>query len=192
MQDSVQACIKRYPRIWKHVHVLNLTRNMRVERLTGSEGTIQRDFASWLLRVGDGTEKVYPAISPNAIRLPDAIVASVPTAQFLIDTIYGEPRRFADAHYLVERAILTPRNEDVNDINDRVRKLFTGPERAYVSVDSVEPGAHAAEITAYPPEVLATLDPACIPPARLLLKVGMPVILLRNMNGDQGQARSYM
>ena len=186
-RDCILACIKNYPRIWDVVTVLNLTRNMRLEHLAGSEAAEQRGFAEWLLRVGDGTEREYPAVTPHAILLPPSIVAEPSGVDALISRIF-DPARLGDKAYVSERAILTPLNADVDDINARVLKLFAGPSITYVSVDTLEHTLASGDDVFYSPEMLAMLTAAGLPPARLELKVGMIVILLRNLNGNNGQA----
>ena len=39
----------------------------------------------------------------------------------------------------------------------------------------------------FTPEMLAMIEAASIPPAHLDLKVGMVVMLIRNVNGNDGQ-----
>ena len=187
MQDSVRACLKNYPRIWDRVRVMHLTKNMRLQRLGGRDAAEQQQFADWLLRVGNGTEPEYAAISPHAIRLLDSIVAPSENVDDLIARIFNDPSRFNDAHYLNERAIISPLNSDVSLINERVLNLFPGVARTYTSVDMLEKELTGNDQAWYTPEMLAMVDIAGLPPARLHIKIGMPVILLRNLNGDQGQ-----
>ena len=186
-QDSVRACLKNYPRIWDKVRIMRLMRNMRLERLTGADADLQRAFSNWLLTVGNGTAPTFPRISPCAIQLPSPIVARSESIEDLINDIYGDRARLADPAFLIERVILTPLNVDVAAINSRVLQLFTGCEYNYFSADTLEAGMSHPDITSYPPEMLAMVDCASLPPACLHLKEGMPVILLRNLNGDQGQ-----
>ena len=54
-----------------------------------------------------------------------------------------------------------------------------------LSADSCDTDAHSV---LYAVEYLNTLTPSGLPPHKLLLKVGAPVMLLRNMNGNRGQA----
>ena len=53
----------------------------------------------------------------------------------------------------------------------------------YLSADTVEDEAQAG---LYPVEFLNALSPSGLPPHRLLLKIGSPVMLLRNLNPFKG------
>ena len=55
----------------------------------------------------------------------------------------------------------------------------------FLSVDFVPDEDHAY---LYPIEFLNTLLPSGLPPHKLTLKIGAPIMLLRNMNGARGQA----
>ena len=158
------------------------------------------------------------------IRVPDTMAMPTEDLGDLIDVIYGpDASRLSDKDFIVGRAILTPKNSDVDDINVRVMQRFPGQvlhlatflhtclrlpmsfverfwlvsftlstvltdllqERVYLSADSVDDESQAA---LYPMEFLNSLLPSGIPPHRLALKVGAPIMLLRNMNGARGQA----
>lgn len=135
----------------------------------------------------------------------------------LLERVYGDlsdPAN-ATAERLIGRAILTPRNADVQIINDHAADIFPGELRMYHSADSVpelediaytpdtSPPSHISPLpsrswpppshtsASHPPntEVLInTLNPAGLPAHELKLKVGMIVILLRNTNLAQGLA----
>src|SRR5690554_2716913 len=62
------------------------------------------------------------------------------------------------------------------------RMVFRGNnvvERVYHSQDKVADGVNA---TAYPIEYLHSINPPGMPPHELTLKVGQPILLLRNMD----------
>jgi ATP-dependent DNA helicase PIF1 len=57
-------------------------------------------------------------------------------------------------------------------------------EHVFLSADSVPDETNAF---LYPTEFLNTLLPSGLPPHKLVLKIGAPIMLLRNMNGSKGQ-----
>ncbi len=87
----------------------------------------------------------------------------------------------------MDRAILTPLIDAVDEINAEVLPLLPGDEqpRLYASADSTE-CEHAGH-GGYPVEFLNKLCPSGLPPHALLLKNGMPIMLLRNTNKEDGQ-----
>ncbi|KAG8369416.1 hypothetical protein BUALT_Bualt14G0008800 [Buddleja alternifolia] len=87
-----------------------------------------------------------------------------------------------DADYMVSRVIITPRNIDVDNINQMLIGLFPGEERVYTSWDSVEDDNN----NLYTAEFLNSLSPSGLPPHRLTLKRGFPIMLLRNVARELG------
>jgi ATP-dependent DNA helicase PIF1 len=57
--------------------------------------------------------------------------------------------------------------------------MLPGVVTEYKSIDTI---VDADEVVNLPPEFLNSLDSAGLPPHRLLLKVGSPIILLRNLD----------
>ena len=45
--------------LWTTVKILKLTINMRIQRLTGSDQKEAKDFADFLIRIGEGNETTY-------------------------------------------------------------------------------------------------------------------------------------
>jgi ATP-dependent DNA helicase PIF1 len=80
--------------------------------------------------------------------------------------------------YITSRAILLTRNDWVDRLNMKMIDSFQGGEVEYHSFDSVVDDPH----NYYPSEFLNTLTPNGLPPHMLKLKVGCPIILLRNIN----------
>lgn len=77
------------------------------------------------------------------------------------------------------RAILAAKNNDVNAINYAIQEQIAGDCVTYKSIDSV---MNADEVVNYPIEFLNSLDLPGVPPHILSLKIGTPIILLRNIN----------
>ena len=90
----------------------------------------------------------------------------------------------------MDRMILAPRNSDVGDLNRQILGLMSGEEEVFSSVDSVvdEAGADDGSQShdTFPAEFLRTLNPPRLPPGELRLKLGCPIILLRNLCPSQG------
>ncbi|XP_026396243.1 ATP-dependent DNA helicase PIF1-like [Papaver somniferum] len=87
-----------------------------------------------------------------------------------------------DQDYLLNRALITPLNENVNKLNDRVVIRFPGEEHTYYSFDSVEDDFQ----NLYLQEHLNEIAPGGLPLHELKLKVGAPVMLLRNVSAKNG------
>ena len=88
----------------------------------------------------------------------------------------------ASKDYITSRAILSTRNERVDMINMKMIGSFRGDEMVYHSFDSAIDDPH----NYYPSEFLNTLTPNGLPPHVLKLKIGCPIILLRNIDHANG------
>ncbi|KAL4567837.1 hypothetical protein LXL04_023433 [Taraxacum kok-saghyz] len=86
--------------------------------------------------------------------------------------------------FFQERAILTPKNEIVQEINDRLLSLFPGDEKEYLSADNL---CNSDQLHKdFDENVLNGLKPPGLPLHKLVLKVGIPVMLLRNIDQKAG------
>ncbi|GBM33809.1 hypothetical protein AVEN_76180-1 [Araneus ventricosus] len=85
---------------------------------------------------------------------------------------------YKDYYWLYERAIVAPKNENVNKINEIIRKKLPGNSITYKSVDA---GMDKEQAVYYPTEFLNSLNPPGMPPHMLNLKVGSSIMLLRNL-----------
>ncbi|KAM3568577.1 hypothetical protein VYU27_009296, partial [Nannochloropsis oceanica] len=105
----------------------------------------------------------------------------------LLDHFYGD---FNDARNTTQktrmyRAILTPKNKDGDALNDHAVQYFPGEEKVYLSADRL---AQDENEGVYPTDLLNSMNPAGFAPHQLRMKVGIPIILLRNVNPAQGLA----
>jgi hypothetical protein len=191
----VAASLKQSNIIWPHVQVFQLHDNMRVNMLRQAGDQQQarelQDFAAFLKRVGDGTEQEYPTIGESAIRIPPDMCCGGPQASVgdLIREVYGglqgmQPDQRAE--YIIQRAILTPLNQHVDAVNAQMMEWMStfdagAEQREYLSADGIvgEDGRGGL----YPTEFLNSLNFSGVPPHKLLLRVGCPIILLRNLTG---------
>eukprot|EP00798_Chlamydomonas_sp_ICE-L_P018284 gene18284-24740_t len=184
----VAACLKM-SNLWQHIQVRRLTINMRVEMLKNTLGPAaavsQQQFAELLLKVGEGS-------ADNPFPIPPDWCVPDPSLKGLISDVYGDQcdESACSADYLIKRCILTPKNDRVQEINDKIMDLFKGNDaniqpRIYFSHDYAN---DEEDVALYPTEFLNSLDPQGLPPHELKLKVGCPIILLRNLNPRKGLA----
>ncbi|PWZ57979.1 ATP-dependent DNA helicase PIF1 [Zea mays] len=162
--------------LWESMSHLKLVSNMRTKN--------DPWFAEYLLRVGGGTEVTN---SDGDIRLPDEVCVpysgSDSDLDNLIDLVFPNlNENMSDSTYITSRAILSTRNDWVDMINAKMIDRFQGEHTVYHSFDSAMDDPH----NYYPPEFLNTLTPNGLPPHVLKLKIGCPVILLRNIDPANG------
>jgi hypothetical protein len=185
----VRSSVKYSGIIWPHVNKYRLTSNMRVMRLLqqagrGLDAATQQDWVQFLLEVGEGRGR-----GGDSMRVPDDMCARTERPADLIAAVFGDLANDAAARNeeaFTNRAILTPKNDDVNAINDLVMGILPGEERVYHSADFVGEGDEQAAV--YPAEFLNSLQPQGMPAHELRLKVGTPIMLLRNLSPSQGLA----
>ncbi|XP_021997886.1 uncharacterized protein LOC110894937 [Helianthus annuus] len=150
-----------------------------------------KEFGKWLLEIGEGN--VGDSNDGNSsIEIPDDLLITDENdpIQGLIDFVYPSVlERFTDRDYFSERAILAPKNEVVHELNDRLLALFPGEEVEYLSSDSICPIEEINDPLhqdLYNPDVLNSVKVSRLPNHRLVLKLGVPVMLLRNIDQQNG------
>ena len=171
---TVNATLKMSP-LWHHFRRYSLTKNLRLR--PGSEAA---EWADTLIAIGEGRTGAFA-------RLDDRICLPLETSVLtLIAKVYGDLHSDAatrDPEYLGKRAIITPLNDWVDNINDVIVQKLPGDSRVYKSCDVLtgEPGPYAA-----PTELLNSLKPKGVPPHDLCLKPGTVVICTRNLDETGG------
>jgi ATP-dependent DNA helicase PIF1 len=101
----------------------------------------------------------------------------------LIESIFPNLNaNMTNKDYITSKAILSTRNDWVEDINLKMINKFHGGEMLYHSFDEAVDDPH----NNYPQEFLNTLTPNRLPPHVLKLKIGCLVILLRNLDPANG------
>jgi hypothetical protein len=87
----------------------------------------------------------------------------------------------------VEWAILSTHNDDVDELNHRILGDFPGEERIYLSADSIkEDTADPETVLMYPTEYLNIITASGLPLHKLVLNIGSPVMVLRNLKPSEG------
>ncbi|XP_071740749.1 uncharacterized protein [Rutidosis leptorrhynchoides] len=186
-QEVVHACINRSD-LWQHCELHALSRIMRVNEYTadGHVDARKHEFNKWVLNVGEGK---VPALckdgedEPTWIKIPDEfIIKSEKTPiEAIVDTIFPDfINKQEDDDYLRERAILTTRNDDADEINKHMFKKLQGAKMTFKSSDEICKGStdNINQHYSYPVEFLNKLNFPGVPPHKLKLKLGQPIMLL--------------
>ncbi|XP_073031217.1 uncharacterized protein [Primulina eburnea] len=101
------------------------------------------EFSQFLLRIGDGLQHT---VNRDFLKLPDSVIIPWEGEQsihMLIDSIFPNMiNHVNDEKYIVDRAIITPKNVDVDNINQMFILKFPGEKKEYTSWDSVEDDNH--------------------------------------------------
>ena len=187
-QDTVKASIsKSY--LWSHAEVYTLTMNMRLRQA-------DKEFAEWILKVGNGTaptvnsEERYHDDGEQVI-IGDKFM--IPRTDHPHESISNASypdfvSNYLNRAYLTERAILAPTNVSAHEINSYLLSKVPSAEKEFLSSDSVAFESTPEEdwTNNYTQEYLNSLEFPGLPPHKLCLKVGAPVMMLRNLSQKNG------
>ena len=197
--DVVNACINR-SFLWPSFTVKKLQINMRVQQAQNSNNPSLslelEQFANMLLDIGNGSAEtlrvqVYPnffATDTDFVKLLDSMLIPGDNLLNLLSAIYPELfnpdlRNKNDISYLISSAILTPINVHVAEINRLLIEKLPGEPVIYYSADETLNSQQSLE---HPMEVLNVIESGALPPHVLTLKVGAPIMLLRNLDALNG------
>ncbi len=94
--------------------------------------------------------------------------------------------------YFMQCSIMAPKNTNVDEVNNAILELLSEELHTYLSVDSLAPTKGASAVVGvsmdsfYLVEFLNTLQFSGIANHKLELKMGVPILLLRNFNQSIG------
>jgi len=145
-----------------------------------------------VLNVGNGSLLAIAeeGVDPNWIKIPSHMRMPIEDCSLtgLIRTIYPDHQRHSgNAVYLMQHIIMAPKNTDVDEINNAIFESLFEEFHTYLSSDSLAltKGASADGVSMdslYLVEFLDTLQFSGIANHELELKVGVPILLLCNLN----------
>jgi ATP-dependent DNA helicase PIF1 len=154
------------------------------------ENVRTREFAQWILDIGDGKLGCDKDVE-SLIEIPgDLLVPS--TGDHVGDVVSSTyPNLFAsfdEPEYFCDRAILAPTLEVVEKVNEYVISLLPMEEKEYLSCDTIcksdeDTGVDYRWITT---EFLNEIKCSGMPNHKLNLKIGIPIMLLRNIDISTG------
>ncbi len=176
-EQIVAASFHRSP-LWPHIEVIHLKKNMRLDQTPENV-----EVARWLLTVGAGEGLT----DDRTITLPASMWMANNSLSELIKYIYPniQAGHFQDC-FILERTILSGRNDDVDEINQQGLDMFSGQETVYWSTDKTIEEELDDPPTLYPVEFLQNFNASGLPCAKLALKIRCPLMLLRNLDPANG------
>ena len=147
--------------------------NMRVRLQNDHSG---ETFSDQLLAIGNG---MFPVDSISGrTQLPPEFCNLVTSKNYLVENVFPNIlTNYKNHKWPCKRAILAAKNKDVHEINNIILTMIRDQAVIYKSVDTV---LESNEAVNYPSEFLNSLDLPGFPPRVLQLKLGLPIIVLRN------------
>jgi hypothetical protein len=177
--DTVAACLQ-YACVWPKLELLPLHQNMRLD----SASDENRPLATWLKDMS--YKKEYQG---TATDLPPGIWKTHSMDRFL-DRIYPlSLLRSAptDPDAFNGRAILTAHNNVVHEMNDILLDRMPGTvETLYAENRAVYDDNSPVPIDQATPELLGSINLSGLPVSDLRLKIGAPVMVIRNIDATNG------
>ena len=141
-----------------------------------------REFSDYLLQCGDGLLDIQARDGPFKVIVPSDLAFHGELDDMINWVFEGLEVNCNDHEWTASRSLICPTNKTVDLINNKVMARFPGAERVYRSHDKVT----SEDSFNYPQEYLNTLSPSGMPPHQLKVKVGCPIMLMRNMQPQQG------
>lgn len=134
-------------------------------------------FCENLLQIGE--DKIQKD-EFGKINLPQTLCSTVNNIDKLIDKVFPQiENNFKNKNWLCERAILAPLNSTVHFTNEKILELLPNESITYTSIDTLMDNE---DTTLYTTEFLNSLEIPGVPSHLLKLKVGVTVILMRNLD----------
>jgi ATP-dependent DNA helicase PIF1 len=151
-------------------------------------------FSKWVLDIGDGA---LPAVTrgdesePTWVTIPEDLLIHTDgdAVVSLISEVYPNLlEKYMDPTYLSTRAIVCPNNLTTDKINDYIVSMLPGHGVECLSCDTISKSSECIPDfdMLYPTEFLNSINATNFPCHKLVLKRGVTVMLLRNLNQTAG------
>ncbi|KAL8161208.1 hypothetical protein V2J09_012697 [Rumex salicifolius] len=157
---------------------------------------VNKEFLEWILKIRDG-DLGGANDGETTIEIPSDLLITVgfEPIQTIVEAIYPSILNISDpTQYYRERAILASTHEIVDNVNDHVLSLLPGDEKVYLSSDSIcktDEGGFVNE-SVYSVDFLNGIRSSGVPNHVLKLKVGVPIMILRNIDQSAGLCNGTM
>ncbi|XP_057451794.1 uncharacterized protein LOC130743562 [Lotus japonicus] len=177
--------------LWNHCKVMKLTVNMRLQNATSTSSASEiKEFPDWLLQVGDGTAKTIGEEETLIEIHPGLLIEQCkePLLELVNFAYPNLAHNLQKKSFFQERAIFAPTLECVEEINNFMLAMIPDDETEYLSCDTPcksdeDSGVNAEWFTS---EFLNDFKCSGIPNHAIKLKVGVPIMLIRNIYQGAG------
>ncbi|XP_048435427.1 uncharacterized protein LOC125475105 [Pyrus x bretschneideri] len=182
--------------LWPYLTIFFLKQNMRLSKtgLDKRERQELANFGKWILDIGNGT--IARSLSSTDeescwVQIPKQLLIRFEEdpIKVMVSSVYTNSKtNFRDVPYLKEKVVVTPCNDIATEINDFLLGIVPGESCTYLSFDSVSSSTENLENldVLYPMKFLNQLDLPGLPHHKLVLKVGTPMMLIKNLNQRAG------
>ena len=177
VSKTMQKC-----EFWSKVRMLSLNINERVRRNGDNEQG--RKFSDFLLQVGEGKLPYHSTLGQNIVKIPDEYVFASQCLEDFIRWCYPDIDK--PTMSVAGKAILAPKNSHVDELNQVALSLMQGDVHHFESADSIVHVNDDSEAGLFPTEYLNSINSSGLPPHLLTVKIGSPLLLIRNLNPKQG------
>ena len=97
---------------------MDLTINLRLQRLPSQDSFEVNEFSNFLLRVGEGTESHN---EDNMVHIDEKFIVRGETFAYLATTIHSDIKKnYQNCDYIASRIMMCPKNETTDQINEFV------------------------------------------------------------------------
>nr|KYP33102.1 ATP-dependent DNA helicase PIF1 [Cajanus cajan] len=149
-----------------------------------------KKFANWILQIGD-RDMLMDQNGEVEISIPKELLIQpvenplMSLVQFVYRSIL---HNLKDVNFFQERAILAPTIESFEQVNDFMLSVIPGEEKNYLSSDTPCPSDEETKIQGewFTSKFLNDVKCYGVPNHKLTLKVGVPIMLLRNLDQSNG------
>eukprot|EP00918_Siedleckia_nematoides_P062640 GHVU01136559.1.p1 GENE.GHVU01136559.1~~GHVU01136559.1.p1 ORF type:complete len:334 (+),score=6.81 GHVU01136559.1:674-1675(+) len=173
--NGVNSIIKKSP-LWRHFVTLQLNENMRMRENSTTEA--ERRYIRFVDDLGNGRLQETPVAS---ITLPEGFTASLDISAALDWNFPDFLENHLNPEYLRARIMMAPKHRIVNKLTAKICSQIPSPEHVSMSCNRVSQD-YLGEFSAITPQYLATFDPPNFPLHQLSLRVGMTIMMLRNLD----------
>ena len=183
--DIVKAAFNR-SYLWDNVKIFKLKINMRINKVKGSDKKEAKEFSDYLLEIGEGRVKTKTDTELSYIDyidIPKKLIQNMNMIDLIKKTYPDIEKVNENKNQFTGRAIVTPKMVDVDQINQIATNLMPGEIKEYFSCDSM---LKESNQNIYPIEFLNMINVSGLPSHKLSLKKGTPIMLLRNINPNEG------